>query len=237
MNRETGGTISMVLGALLVRLVATGEHRRFVRPGLGPWLVIAAGVLLALGLATLIRAWRTGHPEVDDVGPADHDSNHDHGTERIAWLLVTPVLILLLVAPPALGSYAVDRSSRVDVTSGPAVFATLEVGPVHDISVLEFMQRSAEHDGASMANALVRLTGFVAGQEGNDQFRLARYSIACCAADAAAAVAMVEGVSEAPPSDTWVRVIGTYDRLAGEIPVLTATSIETIPAPDDPYET
>ncbi|HEX6245842.1 MAG TPA: hypothetical protein VFZ61_33185, partial [Polyangiales bacterium] len=48
----------------------------------------------------------------------DHDHDHDHGhghdhghhEPRVGWLLILPVLGLLLVAPPALGSYAAGQA-------------------------------------------------------------------------------------------------------------------------------
>jgi hypothetical protein len=45
---------------------------------------------------------------------------------------------------------------------------------------------------------VVQLTGFVAAVEGAG-FRLARYQIACCAADAAPVVVRVVGVEGSPP--------------------------------------
>ena len=58
------------------------------------------------------------------------------------------------------------------------------------MSLLEFVQRAADRDGASFSGTTVELTGFVAGA-GPSGFDLARYSIACCAADAAVAVVAV----------------------------------------------
>jgi uncharacterized membrane protein YcgQ (UPF0703/DUF1980 family) len=68
-------------------------------------------------------------------------------------------------------------------------------------------------------------------------FRLARYQIACCAADATPVVVRVVGTSgDPPPLDQWVIVTGTFQRGGDELPELTATSIVDIEAPDEPYE-
>ena len=34
-----GGTISMLVGAVLLRLTLSGTYRRYVRVGMGPWLL------------------------------------------------------------------------------------------------------------------------------------------------------------------------------------------------------
>jgi uncharacterized repeat protein (TIGR03943 family) len=82
----------------------------------------------------------------------------------------------------------------------------------------------------------VKLTGFVAGVRSGG-FRLARYQIACCAADATPVVMDVVGTSGAPPrDDQWVTVTGTFQQGGGDVPRLAATTVVEIAAPDDPYE-
>jgi uncharacterized repeat protein (TIGR03943 family) len=82
----------------------------------------------------------------------------------------------------------------------------------------------------------VQLTGFVAAAESRG-FELARYQIACCAADAAPVVVQVVGTSgDSPPLDQWVEVTGTFQPSSGEVPELAATSIVEIEAPNEPYE-
>jgi uncharacterized repeat protein (TIGR03943 family) len=104
------------------------------------------------------------------------------------------------------------------------------------MSLLEYAQRSFDHEGASFDGAAVALTGFVAGAE-EGGFRLARYQIACCAADAAPVVVRIAGVHGVPPPrDRWVTVTGAFQPGGDEIPVLAATAVVEIPTPDDPYE-
>jgi uncharacterized repeat protein (TIGR03943 family) len=220
-----GGTISVLVGAVLLRLTITGAYTRYVQSGMGPWLVVSGTVVIVIGVATLVRARRGG--EGDD--PA-----HDHG-QRVGWLLLAPIAALLLVAPPALGSFGVDRGASVDVREGAPEFRPLDpdAGPV-DMTLLEFSQRAFDHDGASLGATPVRLTGFVAGGGG---FRLARYQIACCAADAAPVVVRVVGTQgDTPGRDEWVSVTGTFRPADGDTPQLAATSVVAIPEPADPYE-
>jgi uncharacterized repeat protein (TIGR03943 family) len=224
-----GGAISLLVGTVLLRLTFTGTYRRYVRVGMGPWLAIAGIAVLVLGAVTLWRALRS-----DDGTEADHDH---HGDVRIGWLLLAPIAALLLVAPPTLGSFGVDRGAVVDVRAGTSVFEPLPPGDEPTtMSLLEFGQRAVDHAGASFNDATVRLTGFVAGLE-EDGFVLARYQIACCAADAAPVVVQVVGVyGDPPPRDQWVTVTGSHIPGAAGRPSIAATAVVEIPTPDDPYE-
>ena len=227
-----GGTISMLVGAVVLRLTFTDTYRRYVQPTMGKWLLVAGIAVIVLGLVTLINALR-------DVEPAEahgHDHEHAHRV-GVGWLLLAPIAALLLVAPPTLGAYGVNRAGSIQIRPGKAFFEPLEpaAAPV-DMTLLEFIERSLEHNGASFRDAPVQLTGFVAGAEGGG-FRLARYQIACCAADATPVVVDVVGTSGTPPrDDQWVTVTGTFQRGGGEVPRLAATTVVEIPAPDDPYE-
>ena len=171
MSTDAGATLSAVIGLLLVRLAAQGTYRSYVRPGMGPWIAAAGVLLTLLGIVVL---WR--HRRGDD----DH-SDHEHGGEQVAWLLLAPVLALLLIAPGALGSYSLG-------------------------------QRAFEGTGgASFNGATVRVIGFV-GPTKADGFVVARYSIACCAADALAATALVTGwTGRVPARDSWVEVEGRFE--------------------------
>jgi uncharacterized repeat protein (TIGR03943 family) len=125
----------------------------------------------------------------------------------------------------------------VDIRAGAPVFEPLDdaSSPV-PMTLLEFGQRAFERDGASFAGASVRLTGFVAAADG-EGFRLARYQIACCAADAAPVVIRVVGVhGDVPSRDAWVTVIGRFEPGGGDTPLLAATIVRRIAPPDEPYE-
>jgi uncharacterized repeat protein (TIGR03943 family) len=223
-----GGTITALAGAVLLRLTVTGTYTRYVKPWMGVWLAIAGVLLVVLGAATLVRALRRGRSV---------DAHGHGGIPAVGWLLLAPIAALLLVAPPTLGSYGVDRGTTVDVRSGADGLEPIAAseGPV-PMTLLEFGQRAFDRDGASFDGATVRLTGFVAGGDG-EGFRLARYQIACCAADAAPVVVRVVAIEGDPPRrDAWVTVTGTHRPGDGDVPELAATSLVEIPAPDDPYE-
>ena len=221
----------MLVGAVLLRLTFTDTYRRYVRPDMGRWLTVAGIAVVVLGLVTLVRALRDG------PAAAAHDDDHDHGHGiGVGWLLLAPIAALLLVAPPTLGSYGVDHAARVHIKPGGEVFDRLprRAAP-RPMTLLEFTQRAVDHDGASFNGATVQVTGFVAGAEAGG-FRLARYQIACCAADAAPLVIRILGTTGASaPRDQWVVVAGKFQR-GGTLPQLAATSVAEIPAPEDPYE-
>ncbi len=223
----------MLVGAVVLRLTFTDTYRRYVRPEMGKWLLIAGVAIVVIGFVTLVQALRDVEPE--EAHGHDHEHAHSVG---VGWLLLAPIAALLLVAPPTLGAYGVDRAANVNVKAGPSVFERLPRGDApREITLLEYAQRAFDHEGVSLGRAQVALTGFVAGRI-DGGFRLARYQIACCAADATPVVADVLGTSGAPPrNDQWVRVTGTFQPGGvGEIPRLRATSVAEIPAPDDPYE-
>jgi len=227
----SGGTLTALVGLLTLRLTVDGSFQRYVQPGMRPWLLVAGVALLALGLTTLVLSLRSGEPS-----PAVADEHGHHHGVGVGWLLLVPMAMLLLVAPPSLGSFGVDRATPVRVTAGRSTLPPLDTsaGPV-PMTLLEYVERSFDHDGRSMQGATIKLTGFVAGDDGSGGFRLARYQIACCAADAAAAVVRVEGAGSTPPRDQWVIVTGTFTE-GGDNPAIAATSIEDIDAPEDPYE-
>jgi uncharacterized repeat protein (TIGR03943 family) len=230
-----GGTITVLVGTVLLRLTVTGDYQRYVRVELGPWLALAGAVVVVLGATTVVRALRSSQ----SAAAQDHDGQDDHRDVWVGWLLLAPIAALLLVAPPALGSYGVDRGAAVDVRPGASSLEPLQSGgePV-PMTLLEFNQRAFDHDGDSFNGATVQLTGFVADEPGGDaRFRLARYQIACCAADAAPVVARIVGAhGTSPPRDRWVTVTGTFHSGGAEVPELSAISIVEIPEPDDPYE-
>jgi uncharacterized repeat protein (TIGR03943 family) len=220
----------MLVGAVLLRLTLNGTYARYVRADMKPFLIVAGVAVLALGAVTLVNAVR-------GVQPVDAHDHHHHGHGLgVGWLLLAPIAALLLVAPPTLGSFGVGRTASVDIRSGGVVFPPLPRGngPAQ-MSLLEFGERAYDHGGASFRGAAVQLTGFVAAADA-DGFRLARYQIACCAADALPMVVRVDTEGGKPARDEWVTVTGTFERLAGQVPELSATSVVEIPAPKDPYE-
>jgi uncharacterized repeat protein (TIGR03943 family) len=231
-SEDARATTVLLVGALMIRLAISGAYAKYVRTGMGPLLLVAGVLLAGLGLFGVVRALgRRGRPA---TGGDAH--GHHHG-ERVGWLLLAPVLALLLVTPPTLGSFGVSRSAAVNVTSGGKVFDPLPAGRTVPMSLLEFDERAEDHRGASFGGAQVRLTGFVTPSSDAQGFRIARYQIACCAADAVASVVRVTGASGSRPArDQWVTVTGTFAPAPDRVPELRAVSVAEITTPLDPYE-
>jgi uncharacterized repeat protein (TIGR03943 family) len=244
-SEDARATTVLLVGALMIRLAVGGAYAKYVRAGMGPLLLIAGILLAGLGLFGVVRALRRRGRSDDDAhgghahgeGPHGEDAHGHHHSDRIGWLLLAPVLALLLVTPPTLGSFGVNRSAAVSVTSGGKVFSPLPAGRTVPMTLLEFDERTADHKGASFGSTQVRLTGFVTPSSDRQGFRLARYQIACCAADAVASVVRITGSSGSKPArDQWVTVTGTFNPAADGVPELHAVSLAEIPTPLDPYE-
>jgi uncharacterized repeat protein (TIGR03943 family) len=233
-----GGTTVLLVGVMLIRLTLTDAYQRYVRVGMGPWLLVAGVLLAVLGAAAVLTALRGGGPGSDADAHTDHGDHGDH-PDHIGWLLLVPVLALLLVVPPALGSFGVDRSRVSTASSGAGEFKPLPAGTApHPMTMLEFDQRAFDHGGSSLRGAQLQITGFVAKTVDGNGFQLARYQIACCAADAVAAVARVSGKSGGEPArEAWFIVTGTFHGMGADgVPELDASAVRSIPAPVDPYE-
>jgi uncharacterized repeat protein (TIGR03943 family) len=136
MNKETQSIVVALLGGLLLSITLSGRFTSYVRPGFKPLLLIGGGVLVVVGVLSLILAIRAdlaadrarkaaaaqvgGPAGGQDAGPkASVDAHgHDHATSKAPWLILLPVLVLLLVAPPALGADAVARNASSQGLAG-----------------------------------------------------------------------------------------------------------------------
>lgn len=232
MRRDTQHVLLVLLGGALLRIAADDTYLRYVRPS-HRWLLIAAGaVVVALAVLALVRD-RAGVP------PEEHHG-HGHAERHVPWLLLAPVLVIALVAPPALGADAVSRSgSRNAVVRDADVFAPLPPGDAPELAVGEFVQRAAWDSTGSLDGREVTLTGFAVRRGAATE--LVRMSIACCAADARPnRVRLVGDLGDIAP-DTWLRVRGTVQSgsataATGYVPAMTVTAVQPVSAPPDPYE-
>jgi uncharacterized repeat protein (TIGR03943 family) len=163
MNQETQSIVVALLGGLLLSITLSGRFTSYVRPGFKPLLLIGGGILVIVGVASLILAIRAdltaersrkaaaaivggpapgagGGPDdqnPDDQNPDDQPSadevfadahGHDHTASKAPWLILLPVLVLLLVAPPALGADAVARNASSQGLAGYDVVAQEPAG-------------------------------------------------------------------------------------------------------------
>jgi uncharacterized repeat protein (TIGR03943 family) len=236
---QTRGVLLVVLGATAVLLWWSGEALNYVRPGLAPYLLVSGVVVLLLGLLPPLGllGQETAH--------ADHHGGHRH-QGRVGWLLLVPVLVVVVVQPAALGSYAVASRAAVP-GGGDGGFEPL-AAPVRGavpMSMAEFVTRAVRDPGQSLAGVRVRLVGFVAPSEGQEGgYRLTRFVIFCCAADAEALQAVVHGDPVPRTRDQWLEVEGTWqprppaadDDPSPPPPALHVDSVRPVAPPRPPYE-
>jgi uncharacterized repeat protein (TIGR03943 family) len=239
-EEQTRSMLLLALGATAVWLWHSGEALDYVRPGLAP-LVLAAGLVL-LGLGLLPPLGLLGGRA---AGPAGDPGAHHRHRAMVGWLLLVPVLVVLVVQPAALGSYAASGRTVVP-GGGDGEFPPL-AAPVRGavpMPMAEFVTRAVRDPGRSLAGVRVRLVGFVApAEDGDGGYRLTRFVIFCCAADAEALQAVVRGDQVPRARDQWLEVEGTWQPRPAAVddpspppPVLDAKGVHPIAPPRPPYE-
>ncbi|MDL5158720.1 TIGR03943 family putative permease subunit [Actinomycetospora termitidis] len=240
MTREVRNALLVFVGAVLVLIVADGTVLHYVRPGMAPLVAAAGVVVVGLALLDVVRDLRRS-------GPEDGPVEHDHGSGRSAWLLLVPVLVVLLAAPPSLGSDAVDLAGSRTVAVGRAPEEPLPPGEAPDVPVVDLVARAAAApDGGALAGRDVTLIGFVVPARAGPGVDLARLVISCCAADASPVRVRLDdprGVVGGPGSgaDRWVAarvrlVPGTATRESGFVPTVTVVDAVEVAEPTPAYE-
>ncbi|RZU53442.1 putative repeat protein (TIGR03943 family) [Krasilnikovia cinnamomea] len=253
MNRLSQAVVMLLFGGAIVKATLTDIFLRYVKEGLRPFLIAAGALLIAAAVMTIWYELRPGSRP--DAGEHEHDGHghdghehdgHGHGSHepRVGWLLILPVLGLLLVTPPALGSYSAGQAGSVAVApADDANYPPLPAGDPVPIGLLDYATRAIFDDGKTLTGRTVQLTGFVApGPDGEPM--LARMVLNCCAADGRPIkVGLAGDTSVNAPADTWVQVVGVYSDRVGKDPVnqadvayLAVQSWQQISEPKQPYE-
>ncbi|MET7402311.1 TIGR03943 family protein [Dactylosporangium sp. NPDC005572] len=241
MNRQAQAVILLLVGGAVLRASLTGQYLNYVKPSLQPYLIASGALLVVAGIFTLWYELRPGHRHEQEHDHADDGHGHGSGGPRVAWLLLAPVIGLLLVAPPALGSYAAGRSGSALVAKSD--FAPLPAGDPVRISMLDYASRAVFDQGVSLGDRRVELTGFAMRGPGG-AWLLARMMVSCCAADARPVKIALDGeLPDGLAEEQWLRVTGRYtarqikDSVNGEtIPYLEVSEVTLIPAPEEQYE-
>ncbi|MDH3292943.1 MAG: TIGR03943 family protein [Acidimicrobiia bacterium] len=278
MTRLGRAALLLTLGVVGAVLVTFGGFGQFVQQRMRLPLLVAAVVLLLLGLYEAQGGIRTVRsPRDHDHSPHDHKAGnckantnkantnkannkaksgtHDHGTHdhrvrslgpRVGWLLVMPVVVLISVAPTALGAAASGRVAPVRPTRTNTEFAPLDAsaGPI-EMRVYDFLERATFDPKRSLDDVPVRLEGLVVNDpSAPDGFLLTRFVVSCCAADGSPAQVTVHGSPQQLADDTWVEVdliwrppAQPYSETPGPIVVeADASRVVVSEMPDDPYE-
>ncbi|MCW6005607.1 TIGR03943 family protein [Micromonospora sp. CPCC 205371] len=240
MNRQAQAVVMLLFGGAVVKASVTDMYLRYVKEGLRPFLIAAGVLLIAAAVMTLFYDLR----KPSDSHDHDHGDGKPHREPRVGWFLILPVLGLLLVAPPALGSYAAGQAgTALSGQQQMSDYPPLPEGDPARITVLDYASRAVFDKGTSIGDRRVQLTGFIA-QGADGQPILARIILSCCAADGRPIKVGMSG--DAPnglAADTWVEVVGKYtDRTATDpvndesIPFIEVESWRQIDPPKQQYE-
>ncbi|WP_217209842.1 TIGR03943 family protein [Streptomyces sp. AC550_RSS872] len=237
MNRQAQSAVLFLLGASLLHAGSTDLYLRYVKAGLRPLVLVSGAVLIAAAVATV---WYERKRARREKG-TPHRGSHAHPEPRVSWLLVLPLLALILVAPPALGSYSATRTGTA--LQEPLAYPDLPAADPLRLSVVDYAGRAVYDHGRSLRGRRIQLTGFLALNRDGTPY-LVRMALNCCAADAQPVKVALTG--QVPPvlqPDTWLRVTGTYTpRRAedpvngGPIPYIEVTEAKPVPEPTDPYD-
>ncbi|MGW6292522.1 TIGR03943 family putative permease subunit [Streptomyces sp. NPDC055058] len=169
-------------------------------------------------------------------------SGGGHREPRVSWLLALPLFALILVAPPALGSYTAVHTGTAlqkpfgfpDVPDGR--------GPLR-LGVGEYAARAVYDEGRHLRDRPLRITGFVTlGRDGAPY--LVRMTLNCCAADAQPVkIALTGNVPPVLRPDSWLEITGTYTPRRtkdpvndGPVPYVKVTASRPVPPPSEPYD-
>jgi uncharacterized repeat protein (TIGR03943 family) len=205
----------------------SAELIRYIGPRT-QWVVFFGTVALAVATVAYLRGMRTG-----DVSPLTFGDG-----VGLAILLV-PVLTVVVVPAPDLGALAASRRSSGNAVGAVGAFAPTAGAAGGKLSFLEidYASRSSEYAATAgvAAGRRVRLLGFVSEVGSNGGFRLTRFYIACCAADAIPYTVRVEANGGGRyAQDQWLEVAGEL-AVRGRAFVLVAEHVTPRTAPRNPY--
>lgn len=249
MTREAIGALLLLLGSVIVRLVIAGDHLVFVKESLTIPLVLSAALLLTLGLLelrTTASEKRAAAPIADAHDHDDDGHGHHHvgAGPRMGMFLLAPVAVLLLVPATPLGAFAAGNGAA-NAVGDISFFGEMpapDADGVVELTVPDLVGRAVlEPD--PVVDVPVRTLGFVVPDpDAPGTYLLSRFTVGCCAVDAAPYQVRVEvGGAEVPAEEQWVEAVVVYEGDLVEedgaepLPVVTLVSQELVPEPEVPY--
>jgi uncharacterized repeat protein (TIGR03943 family) len=215
------------LAALLLVTWLRGTLAFYIHPRYTP-LVVVCAVVLFLMAGVRMRAL----------------AHHADGA-WLTWshaLVALPLLVGVLVPARPLGAETLaGRGLDAAFTSRAVTPAMQQMTGEPDSWNLWEWSMALAMQGDALQGKPVDVVGFVFPDErlGSEAFYVVRYTVTCCAADAAAVALPVRWAeSTALPADTWVQVqgtLGTITRDAQTLPAIVATTVVPVEQPARPY--
>jgi putative membrane protein len=206
-------------------LLEGGRYQAFVQPRLWPLLILAMLLLLAYTAAFI------SHFSVKLKIPSESD----------AWLkaaiLILPVLFLWTIYGQSLGS---DAFAKRELSTGQPV--SMKDAYARDLplrafsgnapTLLDLILDAEKFDGKRVA---VEGMVYRATKADKDSFKLFRFAVACCAADALPFSIQVKTATQKDlQNDTWVRVEGVFSTETThgkQEPGIEAAIVQPLPTP------
>jgi putative membrane protein len=241
--RPIRALVLIAWSGFFVSLWIGGEADRYLGPRT-TWVVTFGAITLSVAaLAYGVLALR--------------DTSRKHLTrwEATGYLaLLLPILAVLIVPRAELGAQAARKKStnrslgaiqktaaRQAAAKAAAKAASDQRDPVAKIDFLSVATVTTDPSYASdiavKSGTRVRLVGFVVRSDQHDRFRLTRFLISCCAADAVPVFVEVKAMGDEIPEDNaWLEVTGRLVKRQGWF-LLQAQSMITIRTPEKPYLT
>lgn len=239
MRREVQAVIFILLGAVLLKLVISGDYLNYVQSLLKFPLVATGALLIGFGVLGFARDWR-GRAAVErsleraaearvrthgpragttEDAPSDdvhEDDRHGHAHSQVGdghgvgWLWVVPIFVLVLVPPPALGSFAAERGAATVPKPPKSVeYTALSGADPVPLEVHDYARRAVWNEGRTLTGHTVELSGFVTPHSGGTWY-LTRMKVNCCAADARPYQVEIVDSPVRAVRDEWVKVTGIW---------------------------
>ncbi|MBM7413449.1 MULTISPECIES: TIGR03943 family protein [Nocardiaceae] len=237
MSRETQNLILAFLGIAVLKTTLDGTFVRYVKPGLGPYLIVSAVIVLALAAIAIVSDIRAG-------GTHEHDDGHAH-SHRMPWLLLAPALVVLFLTPPALGpgSFVQRQAEPPSSAAGGRAFPPLPAEGTPELTMIDVLQRARSDTAGTLDDREIAVRGY-AMPRADGGVDLARILIICCAADARTTRLHLVGPNTQPMrganADQWwivrgVVVPGTATEDDRWTPDFRVTAVEPTAAPSNTY--
>lgn len=224
------------LGLYFLALFLSGGLTNYINGSL-TWLsglAIALFLLLGAGSAFfLLRADRAGN-----AAAPEH--------LRLSWgallVIAVPLVLGTLIPSRPLDANAVGGRISTTVGVGSTREAVTIGKPEQDWNVLDWLRAfNNSLDLTEFNGRAANIVGFLYREPSfpENQFMLARFTVACCVADASAIGVPVvwDGAAEIE-SSTWLRVQGVFELGAfreAEVPILQASAVTVVEQPEHPY--